>query len=212
MRRVIVATAFVLAAQACGSGSQLTPLGPVPTGTTVRLQEAHYTVRGATAGDLLTGMRTGGPGEAWYAFRWELLYGYQADAREGVGSQAHYAFQRCGVRNVTVTLTFVRTLPQWEPPANAPASLIQEWAEFQDAIRIHGEGHRDVALDAVREIYSRLRTFATEDCSILRQDVKRLVEGIVERHKGRDREYEEETERGRAQGVFWPRGAPTSPP
>lgn len=202
-----IAIAVVPALQACGSGGQLTPLGPVPTGTNVQLQEAHYTIRGATAEDLLTGMRVGGPGEAWYSFRWELRYGFQAEPLDGVGSQAHYAFERCGVRNLRVTLTFVRTIPDWEPPPAAPAALVEDWGEFQDAIRVHGEGHRDVALDAVREIYSRLRTFQTEDCSILRQDVRRVVESIVERHKERDREYEMETERGRAQGIFWPRPA-----
>ncbi len=203
-RRTAAVIILASVCQACGSGHQLTPLGPIPTGTTLQLQEAHYAIHGRTAGDLLTGMRNGGPGDAWYSFRWELRYGYQSEEREGVGQQASYAFPRCGVRDVKITLLFVRTIPEWDPPPDASPTLVEEWAGFQDAIRIHGEGHRDAALGAVREIFSRLRTFETEDCSVLRQDVRRVVEGIIDRHKERDREYEVETERGRAQGVSWP--------
>lgn len=203
MRSLKVAVA-ALVMQACGSGGQLTPLGTVPTGTTVRLQEANYTIRGATAEDLLTGMRVGGPGENWFAFRWELRYGYQGEEREGVGSAAVYHFPRCGVRDFRIVLDFTRTVPEWDNPPEASEALVADWAAFQDAVRIHGEGHRDIALDAIREIFSRMRTFETEDCSVLRQDVQRVVEGIVDRHQQRSVDYDAETGHGRAQGALWP--------
>lgn len=206
MRRLLLALAtFAPALQACGSGQQLTPLGPVPRGVVVDLQETTYSIAAATSSDLLTGLRASPLRGRWYEYRWRLdwRYGYgpieQSSIRPGSAQEP-----RCETRDVELRLTFTQTVPEWVPPEDADPALQARWREFMDAIRLHGEGHRDVAMDAVREISTRLRDLETEDCAFMQREARALVDRILERHTEADRAYHDRTEGGRTQGAVWP--------
>jgi predicted secreted Zn-dependent protease len=110
------------------------------------------------------------------------------------------------VRDLRVTLEFTTTVPQWEPPESASPRLVAQWDLFFAALKVHGEGHRDLAGDAVVEIVDRLKRLETEDCAFIQREARDLVARIIEEHREREREYDLATDRGRKQGAVWPPG------
>ena len=192
---------------ACGA-SQLTPIGLVPAGITVDLLERNYLVSGDNAQEMGRSMRSNGPVSGGRRFsavnNWRLSYRYQFGR-----SRAN----RCEITDVQITLTVRVTMPEWERPATAPAELVAAWEDYERALRLHEEGHRDWAIRGARELLSRLRSFKTETCAFMERDARGLADGIIERFSRQNREYDEETDHGRTQGAVWAAGAgsPTAP-
>ena len=82
--------------------------------------------------------------------------------------------------------------------------LVADWEKFIRAVKIHGEGHRDLAGDAVREVVARLSRLETPDCAFMEREARDLVDGILEDFREKDREYDRTTQTGRTQGAVWP--------
>ena len=210
MRRhtAIIAALALVGSVACSSSRQLTSMGMIPQRVIVDAQEANYTVSGATARELAESMRSESPGSGWYRFNWSMRWGYdQAALRQTSLSRGSVGQNRCGIDAIRITLTFRSTVPEWLSPDDADPELVTQWNAYTDAIRLHGEGHRDVALDAVREIHRRLERLETEDtnnCTLLQREARSLVDEIWEEYREVDRTYHDSTEGGRTQGVVWP--------
>lgn len=200
--RLAAAGLALVVAAACAS-RQLTPLGPVPQGVTVDLQDQTYPVGGSSVDEIRRQMAALGPGDSWYRYSWRVQWTYRPATVEQpslTGSSATV----CGTRDVALTLIFTRILPRWESPESAPPELVEQWETFMQAVRLHGEGHRDIAVAATREIVTRLRDLETTNCAFMEREARRLVDDILERHTEMNREYERTTEGGRTQGVAWP--------
>ncbi|UCC24446.1 MAG: DUF922 domain-containing protein [Gemmatimonadales bacterium] len=199
---------WLLVVSACTSSRQLTPLGEVPQRVSVDVQETNYTIVGSTDRDLLEGMRIGGPGSGWFRFQWNMRWAYdQTVLQQSSITRGRVSQNRCGINAIRITLTFRSTVPEWEPPADVDPQLVAQWQTFTDAIRLHGEGHRDVALDAVRKIHRELELLETEDtqnCTFLQREARNVVDEIWEEHRQIDRAYHDDTQGGRSQGVVWP--------
>lgn len=194
----------LIGASACAS-SQVTPMGPVPAGVRVDLLESSYQIGGTTEDELLQQMNALGPGNNWFEYRWWIDWTYRYDEVEqpsivpgGSGGTV------CETKDIQLTLRFSRTVPQWEPPDAAPEELILRWEGFVRAVRIHGEGHRDIVVDATREIMRRLGDLETSNCAFMEREARRLFDDLLERSRELDREYDQTTQRGRTQGATWP--------
>ena len=159
-RAIFCIVSLVLAGCAAQRPEQQTPLGPVPPGVVVDLQESNYTIVASTPEDLLAGLRAS-PGGQWFQHRWHLYWRYSYGPVERPSPRpGSVTDPPCGIRDPRLTLTFTQIVPVWEAPAEADPALVEAWDTFTDAIRLHGEGHRDVAVDAIREI-SRIASTAT---------------------------------------------------
>jgi len=188
----------------CAS-TQVTPLGPVPAGVIVDLQDTPYQIRGSTDEQILQQMNALGPGENWFTYRWRINWTYRyGEVEEPSIVPGGSRETVCETRDIQLTLHFSRRLPQWVPPDEAPEDLVLRWEGFLRAVRIHGEGHRDIVLNAVREIMRRLGELETSNCAFIQRDARRLVDDILERSRELDRDYDQETQTGRTQGVSWP--------
>ena len=199
---------LLLSVAACGGASQLTPIGLVPAGITVDLLERNYVVAGDNAQEMGRSMRSNGPVSGGRRFSavnsWRLSYQYRFGR-----SRAN----RCELSDVRITLNVRVTMPEWERPTTAPAELVTDWEDYERALRLHEEGHRDWAIRGARELLSRLRSFKTETCVFMEREVRSLADGIIERFSRQNRDYDEETGHGRTQGAVWPvgGGASTAP-
>lgn len=188
----------------CASG-QATPLGPVPSEVTVDLQETRYPISGSTEEELRLQMDALGPGSGWYQHRWNIRWRYSYDEVEEASIISGASSETvCEITDIQLTLIFTKTLPEWDPPADASEDLVRNWEGFSLALQTHGEGHRDIVVEATREIIRRLKDLETPNCAFMQREARRLVDDILERSRERDREYDRETERGRTQGVVWP--------
>lgn len=198
---------LALPVTACNpAGGHLTPLGPVPAEVTVDFVDADYTIRGSTEEDLLEAMRIGGPGNGWYGFTWESRYTWRHGPIEQASINPGVAMEpRCEIKTIEITLRFRRSIPIWNPPEDADPGLVAKWEQFDRAVQLHGEGHRDIAVGYTREAIRRMRDLETEDCSLMRGEARELMTRIHDEYVRRNREYES-AERA-ARTVQWPRGA-----
>jgi predicted secreted Zn-dependent protease len=203
-----IAIVGALVLTACSSSRQLTGVGMLPQRVRVDAQESNYAVQGATARELAESMRESSPERGWFWFNWSMRWGYDQNAqRQASLSRGSVSQNRCGIEAIRITLTYRSVVPEWEVAANADPVLVEQWNAYTDAIRLHGEGHRDIALDAVREIHSRLERLETEDtnnCTLLQREARSLVDDIWAEHNELGRAYHQNTEAGRTQGVVWP--------
>ena len=209
-RRTAWVVGALVGTSACSS-SQVTPLGPVPAGVTVDLQGSTYQVGGTTEDEILRQMNALGPGGSWFRYNWRIGWNYRYDEVEEPSIVPGAASATvCEMKNVQLTLTFTRTLPRWEPGDSAPEDLILKWEGFTRAVRIHGEGHRDIVIDATRELLRELKDLETSNCSFMEREARSVYDRTIERYRNRSREYVEETQWGRNQGANWPyRGGST---
>lgn len=203
--RIAFVTSPLLLATGCSSG-QVTPLGPVPSEVTVDLQEQYYDVGGTTPQEILTHLRARAPDNRWFSHRWFIRWRYGYGEVEASSLDPGASSETvCKANNVRLTLEFERQLPRWTARESAPPELATDWDEFMRAVRIHGEGHRDIAVQATRDIVRQLRDLETQNCAFIQREARALVDLIIERANERDREYHAETEAGATQGVRWPR-------
>jgi predicted secreted Zn-dependent protease len=107
--------------------------------------------------------------------------------------------------SATTGLELEMNLPRWTPPAGARPGLVRSWNIFADAVRRHEEGHRDIAIDAVREVDRRLQgTRTARSCDALRRNLSQIAESVVRDYRAKDDSYDVTTMHGRTQGVVFP--------
>ena len=54
-------------------------------------------------------------------------------------------------------------------------------------MRLHGEGHRDIALQAIREILRQLRELETPNCAFIQREAREIADVLIERANERNR-------------------------
>ena len=111
----------------------------------------------------------------------------------------------CTLESATTAIDIEMNLPRWTPPAGARPGLVKSWDTFTDAVRKHEDGHRDIAIDAVREVDRRLQgTRTARSCDALRKNLSRIAESVVREYRAKDDSYDVTTMHGRTQGVVFP--------
>jgi predicted secreted Zn-dependent protease len=87
----------------------------------------------------------------------------------------------CRVGRMQLQVEIVVTLPEWPGAEQAPPSERQRWDEILGAIREHEFAHRDLTIEAAREISDVLSRLEARGCLNLR----RAVAGTLSIHGGR---------------------------
>jgi predicted secreted Zn-dependent protease len=111
----------------------------------------------------------------------------------------------CALESATTELDVEMNLPRWTPPSGARPGLVKSWNTFAAAVRKHEDGHREIAIDAVREVDRKLQGARTaRSCDALRTNLKRVAEATVREYREKDNSYDVTTMHGRTQGVAFP--------
>jgi predicted secreted Zn-dependent protease len=94
-------------------------------------------------------------------------------------------------------------LPDWSPPPDAPAALAERWGRFLSALRLHEEGHRELA---VREGYEVLQaiTGVRGPCAGMDDAVQAAAGGVSASYRQRHGQYDAQTQHGAGQGAVFP--------
>lgn len=161
----------------------------------------YHDVEGDTAAELLASLKRvsyakpNGDTFAAANTRWRLRWNISVQPTKA----------GCALESATTGLDIEMNLPRWTPPAGARPGLVKSWDTFTDAVRKHEDGHRDIAIDAVREVDRRLQGARTaRSCDALRKNLGRIAESVVREYRAKDDSYDVTTMHGRTQGVVFP--------
>jgi predicted secreted Zn-dependent protease len=134
-----------------------------------------------------------GTGKRFYGHtHWELRWNFNV-ASEG---------RDCRVTSVSAQLDVHMSIPRWHPPANADPSLVRRWNAFVDALRVHEDGHREIAIEAAREIAQRIEAVPpAPKCETLKRTVNIRANTLLDEYREKGRRYDKQTDHGRTQGA-----------
>lgn len=197
--RVLRLIGIGAALAACGTvqpGSSAPP--PVPYGVVARPEQRSYPVNGLTEREILRSLRENGPvargRPAWGLHEWSVRWTYRFAPAGGV----------CRMQDVRVELRSVTTMPRWVDRERADSVLIRDWDAMLAALRTHENGHRDISYRAAREVQRALERVSAPSCGLIPARANARGQEVLRRYHDRNRRYDEETQRGRTQGVAWP--------
>ena len=109
----------------------------------------------------------------------------------------------CRLRSFAIRTKAAITLPFWAMPTNAPADLTKAWGDYSAALGEHELGHVKFAKAAATEIRHRVRTIGPRtDCEALTKEINELAGGILQDYRQKEKEYDERTRHGAAQGAI----------
>ena len=161
----------------------------------------YHDVEGDTAAELLASLRRvpyakpSGDTFAAANTKWRLRWNISVEPTKG----------GCALESATAAIDVEMNLPRWTPPPGARPGLVKSWDRFTDAVRKHEDGHRGIAIEAVREVDRRLQgTRSARSCDSLRKNLGRIAESVVREYRAKDSSYDVTTMHGRTQGVVFP--------
>lgn len=166
----------------------------------------YYAVKGNSARALRTQLDALGPvhpteqrrydGETNWIVRWSYRY----DSRRA----------GCELRSFDVALETKMTLPRWNAPAKAPASLRKDWDRYSTALRLHEDGHGAIGEATAYVVRNKFRRRLADaspavDCTVLSNELDTMARSAVEEGHAKDLEYDRTTAHGKTQGARFPR-------
>jgi predicted secreted Zn-dependent protease len=111
----------------------------------------------------------------------------------------------CSPDAVTVTVEIVFKYPKWVPIAAAPPSLVKKWDEYLKNLKVHENGHRDMAVAAATGFSRAVAALPpVKNCSELESKVHALGSEWMEKLNADSREYDLATKHGVKQGALFP--------
>ena len=162
------------------------------------VQISHYDVHGMTPAQIRESINesrpTGQDGKRWDAIaKWYVTWKYKT-AQSSAG---------CSVQSFDVNLETSMTLPRLTN--EAPAAVKEKWREYLAALTAHEKGHLQFGNSAAKAIQQAGTTMpARGTCEELRRDIRTMAHQILDDHRRREVEYDEQTGHGRTQGVRFP--------
>ncbi len=180
-----------------GCASTDPALRGTPYGLTVVTFDESYDITGSTGRELRQGIRQKGPkiggksyaGEMYWRIRWR----YRSAPSGG----------ECRMEQVEAEIEATIILPRWTPPDEVSEDLLQQWKGYLEALSLHEEGHRKIAVEAGSEIIRTLKAMHAPTCNYMDSDANKRARDILEKHRARNRQYDIDTSHGATQGARW---------
>jgi predicted secreted Zn-dependent protease len=158
---------------------------------------AYYEVTGRTALEMWTSMRRQAPMEGFGRALWNVSWTMRWEPMPGLS-------RGCHIVAASVTLRTEVRLPHWDPPPETSPELIAQWQSFIDHLRMHENGHLEIAVQAQRQVESALRRAEAPSCTMMQGVGNETAERILTELRGRERAYDQRTHHGATQGAAWP--------
>jgi predicted secreted Zn-dependent protease len=127
--------------------------------------------------------------------KWDIQWSYPYSQEE----------RGCTTGPIGIRTTITFTFPTWEPPSGASAELVDQWNGYLTVGQSHEDGHKEIALEAGREILRTLQAVpAHASCDLLEQEVDQKGQELLEQFRQKEITYDQTTGHGAAQGVRFP--------
>ena len=192
----------------CSAAELLLGVVVAATGTTtatlaepvVRQTFYYYDVAGSTAQELRTELNRHGPfdlqGRRFDGFtRWYVRWRYSYNS----GPQA------CAIASVATTVDIAITLPRLSAESAPPFGLRGTFSDYIDKLRVHENGHAQIAINIAKRIEDGISALSPEDtCDRLGQVANDLGHSLIREANQQDIDYDGRTQHGRTQGVQFP--------
>lgn len=107
----------------------------------------------------------------------------------------------CKITDVIVGVSTVLYYPEWQAEGTIEDGLEQKWQETFPEIKAHEEGHRQLNLDAGREIASTLPGLTSSTCEGGIELGQNTANQIMDKYRQQSKEYDEQTNYGRKEGA-----------
>jgi predicted secreted Zn-dependent protease len=162
-----------------------------------QVQTSYYDISGSTPGQIWQEMRARGPatpdGKRWTAYtRWDIRWRFEFDESP----------RGCRIGGIDVRLRIRYTMPRWEEPREASATVARQWSRFIDALEVHEEGHGDFGREAAERVEAELpRLPARRDCQAASRAANAVGDRIIEEVAADERDYDRRTNHGATQGT-----------
>jgi predicted secreted Zn-dependent protease len=118
---------------------------------------------------------------------WALRWGFSYDQSRG----------GCSLRNATIEVEAVITLPELLDAEVLPAEEFDLWQDYHEKLRAHEDGHVNIYLTAARDLREQvLKTAPMPDCASLASLLDQLGEAMIETIRYNDRLYDAATGHG----------------
>ena len=122
-----------------------------------------------------------------------------------------WAFERrfgrkgCTIESVRTVVKVTHRFPKWKDISYAPLDLQDKWNAYMKALKEHEDGHKDIAVQAAREIEVFLVDLAPfSSCEDLTIRANASAMQILEKYKKQEEAYDEATRFGVTQGAAFP--------
>jgi predicted secreted Zn-dependent protease len=103
----------------------------------------------------------------------------------------------------TVHITF--RYPRWIPTDDAPPSLVEKWDNYLSSLTHHENGHRDRVVAAAADLSRDVAQLPPSmTCAELDRQIQSLSRKRLEMMKENQRNYDDMTKHGAAQGAVFP--------
>ena len=189
-----------------GGGTGDRPEPPPPNApATANTTYAYYEVTGNTMGELLASMHRQRPPEGYGVTRSFFSWTTRWEPVAGV----------CRITEARVSLRTEVTLPRWEPGPDASPGLVSQWRTFVENVRLHENGHLEIAVAAKYAVERELRRVQAPSCMTVQGAGNQAAERVLSEYRARQRAYDARSRHGATQGAVWrtppPPAAPPAP-
>ena len=136
-------------------------------------------------------------------FEGKTYFGY-TDSRIGWYLHWYASQQDCRPTGADITVEITTTLPKLSASVTDKETSAK-FNRFLQALILHESGHRDIAMDAARQIEHDLtQLMPRAKCADLAREAELMVQKILDAHDRIGREYDERTRYGATQGALIP--------
>ena len=136
-------------------------------------------------------------------FEGKTYFGY-TDSRIGWYLHWYASQQDCRPTGADITVEITTTLPKLSASVTDKETSAN-FNRFLQALMRHESGHRDIAMDAARQIEHDLtQLMPRAKCADLAREAELMVQTILDAHDRIGREYDERTRYGATQGALIP--------
>jgi predicted secreted Zn-dependent protease len=178
----------------------ITLWGCTPKATQVQFiqeptQEVLFAVRGTNLRDVGTSIH--GHLHGGYAGFANWNMDYTLDAKEAL-------FGNCIARKILVIFYSKITLPDWKSSGSFDENLLPRWNRFIAGLKIHEEGHIQIALDEAKNLAASLEAISpvqASDCTQLHNVIRERLNQAMSSTSKASQEYDFLTKHGVTQGA-----------
>lgn len=159
----------------------------------------HYEIAGKNARQLRDAMDRFGPsanGERFDA---------RTDWRVGSSGRFQPTDAACELAELSVVVEVTTILPRWIDESEASKRLGERWARYMAALELHEDGHKEIGVEAAKEVMERIREIPPQrTCTALQEVIELATAGVVAEYRAREVTYDRQTEHGKSQGAIFP--------
>jgi len=153
----------------------------------VIIRTNYYAVSGATFRELRADIAQKRPwkGDGDGYTNWKIDWSFTTGASDG----------DCRLESFQTKTAITISVPRWVSPPNVDAELKDKWSAYFQGLLAHEDGHKRIALAAVKEMRKKVNEIgSTGRCAELQVAVNRVANQVVDQFKEREKAYDTRTD------------------